>query len=434
MTFTVNVHQNEYLHEGAGEMHAVVTVTSEGGRSPARAAEKAVVLVVDTSGSMEHPGDKIRSARTAAARAIELLPNGTLFALVAGNHQAEVVYPAVGHDPAFADTRSRADAVAASRRLRAEGGTAISTWLDCARRLLEPHAGAIRLVYLVTDGKNEGEPDARLDAAIRRSAGVFQCDARGVGADWDVTELGKISSALLGHLDIICEPEEMEGDFQRFMDRAIGKDIADVRLRVWRPDGTRLRFVRQVAPTIDDLTTLGTPVSPLATDYPTGAWAGRESRDYHVCVDLRPEEPGEEMLAARVSLVIGDQAVAQGLVRAVWTDDLARSTRINGRVASYTGQTQLAEDIEEGVAAFEAGDHETARLRLGRAVRNAAATGNEPTMKLLRNVVDVEDAASGTVRLRQAAERRDFMTVRTRRNQTVTPRNGAGPHEAGDDD
>jgi hypothetical protein len=419
MTFTVDVHQNEDLPEGAGEMHAVITVTSEGGRTPSATAEKAVVLVVDTSGSMEHPGTKIRAARTAAARAIELLPKGTLFALVAGTHKAQVVYPSTGHGLARADARTRADAVAATRRLRAEGGTAMSTWLDCARRLLEPHDGAIRLAYLMTDGKNESERPELLDVAISRAAGIVQCHARGVGEDWVVTELRKISAALLGDLDIIAEPNEMERDFQRFMDRAIGKDIADVWLRVWSPNGASLRFIRQVAPTIDDLTGRGTPAAPLATDYPTGAWAGKESRDYHLCVDLSPAEVGEEKLAARVSLVVGEQVAGQGLIRAVWTDDLARSTRINRRVAAYTGQTQMAHDIECGVAAFEAGDHETARLRLGRAVLQATATGNDPTLKLLRNVVDIDDAPTGRVRLKPEVERRALMTLATRSDRTV---------------
>lgn len=434
MTFTVDVHQNEDLPEGAGEMHAVVTVTSEGGRTPSATAEKAVVLVVDTSGSMEHPGTKIRAARRAAARAIELLPKGTLFALVAGTHQAEVVYPPRGHDLARADARTRADAVAATRRLRAEGGTAMSTWLDCARRLLEPRDDAIRLAYLMTDGKNESERPELLDIAISRAAGVFQCDARGIGEDWVVTELRTISKALLGDLDIIAEPEEMEQDFQRFMDRAIGKDIADVRIRVWSPNGATLRFIRQVAPTIDDLTGRGTPATPLATDYPTGAWAGKESRDYHLCVDLSPAEVGEEKLAARVSLVVGEEVAGQGLVRAVWTDDLARSTRINRRVAAYTGQTEMAQDIESGVAAFEAGDHETARLRLGRAVLQASATGNDPTLKLLRNVVEIDDAPTGRVRLKPEVERRALMTLVTRSARTVRLGGAKVPPAAGDDE
>ncbi len=427
MTLSVDVHQNEYLPNGAREMHAVLTVTSEGGRALAPPTDKGVVLVVDTSGSMENPGTKIRAARNAAARAIALLPDGTLFALVAGNHEAHVVYPPDSTMLARADSATRANAIASTRRLRGEGGTAISTWLDCARALLEPQPGAIRLAYLLTDGKNESERPEKLAAAIVKAAGVFQCDARGVGTDWVVTELRKISSALLGHLDIISGPEEMEQDFQMFMDRAIGKDIADVVLRVWNPKGASLRFLRQAAPTIEDLTQKGIPAAPLASDFPTGAWAGKETRDYHLCVEVPLGEVGDEKLAARVSLLVGDEVVSQGLVRAIWTDDLARSTRINRRVAAYTGQAEMAQDIEEGVAAYKAGDNETARLRLGRAVRQAAAAGNEATLRLLRNVVDIEDQATGTVKLRPGTGKLPWMQLETRSHRTVPVGRASSP-------
>ena len=86
---------------------------------------------------------------------------------------------------------------------------------------------------------------------------------------------------------------------------------------------------------------------------PAYSW-GRESRDYHICVDVTPGGSGDEMLAARVSVVEGDTVHAQCLVRAVWTDDTALSTRINRQVAHYTGQAELAEAIQAGLAAREA--------------------------------------------------------------------------------
>ena len=45
------------------------------------------------------------------------------------------------------------------------------------------------------------------------------------------------------------------------------------------------------------------PTGAQAGDYPTGAWAPGESRDYHVAVTVTPANLGQEMLAARVSLV-----------------------------------------------------------------------------------------------------------------------------------
>ena len=64
--------------------------------------------------------------------------------------------------------------------------------------------------------------------------------------------------------------------------------------------------------------------------------------------------------------------MAQALVKAKWSDDEGLTTRINPAVAHYTGQTELADAIQAGLAAKAAGDDETATQKLGRAVQLAA--------------------------------------------------------------
>jgi hypothetical protein len=76
--------------------------------------------------------------------------------------------------------------------------------------------------------------------------------------------------------------------------------------------------------------------------------------------------------------------VAQGLVKAKWSDDEVLTTRINPQVAHYTDQTELAEAIQEGLAAKAAGDEETATQKLGRAVQLAKETGNAEATTRLR--------------------------------------------------
>jgi len=211
----------------------------------------------------------------------------------------------------------------------------------------------------------------------------------------------------------------MEADFQAFLERAIGKTVAAVNLRIWTPKGSVVRFVKQVAPSIEDLTAKATQVNDLTRDYPTGAWAGDESRDYHVCVDVPAGSVGDEKLAARVTLMVGDEQASQALVRAVWTDDDALSTRINPQVAHYTGQAELADAIQEGLAARAAGDLDTATMKLGRAVQLAAQSGNDGTMKLLRKVVEVENEETGTVKVKRSVEAADEMELDTRSTRTV---------------
>jgi hypothetical protein len=450
--FSVDVYQNEYLPEGGNQVDAIITVTSGSGtgavpgaahrrpapadaapadgpadarRGPAGGArtDTAVVIMIDCSGSMDDPPSKMRNARDATAAAIETLPDGVSFAVVAGTHKAVEVYPGGGR-LAVAGPETRGEARKSLRRLRAEGGTAIGGWLRLADKLLAAHAGSIRHSVLLTDGRNEHEDPESLRAALEACAGRFTCDARGVGTDWEVKEVTGIASALLGTADIVADPKGLTADFTEMMANAMRKEVADVALRLWTPRGSKVRFVKQVAPTVEDLTDRRTDAGPNSGDYPTGSWSA-ESRDYHVCVEVPPAEVGQEMLAARAALTLPPQdgglprTLAQGLIRAVWTDDLAATTGIHPQVAHYTGQVELAGAIREGLERRKAGDEEGATVQLGRAVRLAAASGNADTSKLLSKVVDVVDAVNGTVRLKAKVADADEMTLETRSTQTV---------------
>jgi hypothetical protein len=179
-----------------------------------------------------------------------------------------------------------------------------------------------------------------------------------------------------------------------------------------------------VAPAIEDLTGRRVPSSAQAGDFPTGAWAPGESRDYHVGIEVKPAFIGQQMLAARVSLVAsspegGEQVLGKGLIQVTWTDDEALSTRLNPRVASYTGQAELAAAIQDGLEARQQGDEETATARLGRAVALAHEAGNDATARLLSKVVDVLDEATGTVRLKKKVDAADEMALDTRSTKTV---------------
>ena len=431
--FSVDVYQNEYLPDGGREVNAIVTVTATGGGTvgtavgasyaPGQGPSAGVAVMVDCSGSMDYPPTKMRNARDATAAAIDTLRDGTRFAVIAGTHVAKEVYPG-GGALAVADRTTREQAKQALRRLSAGGGTAIGTWLRLADRLLSSADVTIRHGILLTDGRNEHETPEDLKAALDSCAGRFTCDARGVGTDWEVKEVTGIASALLGTADIVADPTGLAADFTQMMETAMGKEVADVALRLWTPVGTTIKFVKQVAPTMEQLTDRRTEAGPRAGDYPTGSW-GDESRDYHVCVEVPSAGLGQEMLAARVSLVVPqpDGSVqnlgAQGLIRAVWTDDMVASTSINPQVAHYTGQAELAQAIQQGLDLRKAGDMDGATAKLGRAVQLASASGNADTAKLLAKVVDVVDAATGTVRLKAKVAEADEMTLETRSTKTV---------------
>jgi hypothetical protein len=431
--FTAETFQNEYLAAGADAVDAVVTVAATGGAEAAHtpSGDRAEVIIFDTSGSMG-TGRKMAAAIEAASVAVDSLDDGVQFAVIAGDHEATLLWPGDGRSLAVADAQDRAGAKAAIGRADASGGTAIGTWLDLARQLFGTTTAHARHAILLTDGRNEHQQPHELAAAVTASRGLFQCDCRGVGVDWEVEEMRGIATALLGTVDIVADPQDLAADFRAMISSSQARGLPDVSLRLWAPQGAEVESVRQVAPEVLDLTDAGRQSGPLARDYLLGGWAPGESRDYHLRITVTPGGVGEEMLAGRVSLVLADDTVAtQALVRAVWTDDMAKSTRIDRHVAHYTGQVELADAIQEGLHAAKAGDEKTATVKLGRAVQLAQASGHDDTMRLLREVVDVDDAERGTVRLRKGTEKAVEMTLDTRSTRTVRLGRGESGEEAG---
>jgi hypothetical protein len=419
LDFEIQVDQNEYLPEGGRVMDAAITVTATGGSGlpagpPPTAAQ---VIMIDCSSSMY--GNKIAEAKRATAVAIDAIRDGVAFAVVAGTTEGRMAYPDKPRMvPATARTRDRARA--AVRALAADGGTAIGTWLELADRLLAAEPAQIKHGILLTDGRNEHQSQAELTRTLGRCAGRFVCDSRGVGRDWSAEPLLAVAGALLGTADGLVEPAALAEDFRVMTEAVMGKSAAEVSLRLWTPISARVRFLKQVHPSILPLTDRATPVSARVADYPIGAW-GAEARIYHLSVEVPPGEVGEEMCAARVGVAVAGRGGPERPVRACWTDDLVLSTRINRQVAHVTGQGELAAAIQEGLAAWDADDVELATAKLGRAVRLATESGHEDALRQLARVVETVDA-QGTVRLRRDADRVDAEMAAVRSVKTVRVR------------
>ena len=416
--FTAQVFQNEYLPAGGDTVDAVITVNSAQGTETGSSQGLLEVIIVDMSGSMnEDGGAKVRAAKAATAVAIDALDDGVEFAIIAGTDRAMQIYPHTG--TATSAPQNRNEAKKTVKRMRADGGTAIGTWLRLAAGIHASRPDLIRHSLLLTDGKNQHESDQVLRASIDACVGLFQCDCRGLGVDWNVDELRLIANALLGTVDIIPSPSEMEAEFERIIANLMKKQVADVALRLWSPKGANIEFLKQVSPNIDDLTPRAITVDALTDDFPLGAWGGEESRDYHLRVKIPAGTVGDERLGARVMLALDGHAEPIALVRAIWTNDENLSTRINREVAHYTGQAELADAIHDGLAARAAGDDDAATMKLGRAVQLAHETGNEASVRLLQKVVDVDDPKTGTVRLRKQVDDADAMALDVRSTRTV---------------
>ncbi|GAA1793175.1 VWA domain-containing protein [Nostocoides veronense] len=416
--FTAEAFQNQYLADGATDVHAIVRIDATGAASTMTSSGGAAeVIIVDTSGSMGERG--IREGAAAATAALQEIADGTAFAVIAGNHLAWQVYPTSPvPGTASMNPQTRAAAINAVRGFRADGGTAMGQWLLAARQVFLTVPDTYRKhAILLTDGANEHETPDQLTWAIQSCMGAYQADCRGVGDRWQVDEVRRIASALLGTVDLIPRPEEMSEEFRSLMRASMSRGIANAELRVWAPAGAQVLFVKQVSPNLEDLTSRRREVNPLTGAYPTGAWSD-ESRDYHVAVRLPAKSVGQEQLAARVQLAIGEEVQAQALVKALWSNDDALTARINPQVAQYTGQAELAAAIQDGLAAKAAGRDDEATSKLGRAVQLATQSGNEEMTTRLKKVVEIDNAETGTVRLKKQVEKLDEMALDTASTKT----------------
>ncbi len=305
--FTAKVFQNQFLQQGADEVHAIVNVANgdaaEAGTRVANGSAKlALGILIDCSGSMgEHGGERIRHAKSAVRHLIQLLREDCSFFIVAGFDEASLLFPL-----ALATPANKARAEANLTQLQAGGGTKMSHWLAEAVQHFPTGPNTVRHAVLLTDGKNDPTDEGALDDMLAKCEGRFQCDARGVGVDWQPAQLRRISGKLMGTVDIIPEPAGIAADFQAILEKAMGKAISEATLRLWTPQGATVQYCKQVSPEIVDLTSRAKvdPASPQVRDYPTGAW-GKEARDYHFCIKVKPGAVGQRMLAGRVSLLVG---------------------------------------------------------------------------------------------------------------------------------
>jgi hypothetical protein len=224
----------------------------------------------------------------------------------------------------------------------------------------------------------------------------------------------------MGTVDIVADAADLADDFAAMMRVSMGKTIPDLTLRLWTPAGAGVEFVKQVAPTVEDLTGRRVESGNQTGEYPLGSW-GAEDRDYHVQVEVEPAAAGREKLAARISVVAGDEVVGEGLVKALWTADTELSARISRRVAHYTGQAELAQAVQDGLSARKSGDVATATAKLQRAMELAVESGNDGTAKLLRGVIEV-DERTGTARLKREVAAADEMALDARSTKTARVR------------
>ncbi|WP_406634107.1 VWA domain-containing protein [Amycolatopsis sp. WGS_07] len=404
----VEVHQNRYLGEGDTEMQAVVTVSARDDGLAESRAPGAEVLLVDCSTSMRYPPTKIAAARRAAVAAIGALPDGVGFAVVRGTERADLAYPA-DFGLAIASDETRAAAVAAVERFVAVGGTAMGTWLECARHLFAAVPEAVRHAILLTDGNNQSQSAESLRRELDACEGQFVCDARGIGDGWERAELVEIGRVLRGSVDSVVRDEDLVEDFRTLMAATLTKVIPAARLRIAVTEQTTLRFVKQVWPNEYDLTSRCVPDGDRTVVLSLGSWSAGETREFQLAVQASADDPlayGSDRMLAWVEIDgAADSAVP---VLAHWTRDPVAPTLVDPKVRRYTMHAELSEALVRADEAYAAGDHARAAREWGQAVEIASRTGNKEVLRRLARVVDTD---GDEVQLRPEVTRSELLNL-----------------------
>jgi von Willebrand factor type A domain len=409
LTFTLRVDHNPNLALGQQRLHAIVQVKATehdlyAADEPPQAAE---VIIIDTSKSMT--GSRIEEARRAASAAVDVVRDGTYFAVITGHTSAGLVYPStLGMVAATAQNRAMAKHAIAG--VTAGGTTNMSTWLGFADTLLTNCPATIKHAIMLTDGHST-DGEGALGIALKACEGHFVCDCRGVGDGWRDDELRQIARALLGTWAPVAAPEQLADDFQAALTVSMAKRIPGVLLRIRLYGQTKITYFAQVMPTIEDLTGKGVAVDEgQAIEFPLGHW-GAQVRDYHLRLetsqrDLRIETSALAR-AARLEVMLplsghgdGDSEVATSASIGVrWTTDITLASSIHPRVAGYTGQEDLASAVDAGLEAWRNGRPD-AEEKIGRAVQLAYQVRHADLMERFSAIAELVDPGAGVIRLR----------------------------------
>jgi Ca-activated chloride channel family protein len=407
--FTLTIDETREMARDATRCGALVTVQARPDDGGAVTAGSAEIVIMDRSASMQRFG-KLEEAKRAVAAAIDALADGTRFAVVAGNHSAEQVYPANGL-LATATAQSRREAKIRVSHFAADGGTAMSTWITKAEELFARDPDAVRHAVLYTDGINESEPDETLDAALRTCRDRFVCDVRGVGIDWRYRQLQMIADAMQGRVEAIINVADLRADFAALMEQAQRRHVPSVRLRLTLDRRFRLESITQIRPVENDLTDRRVPQDGGIVEVPLLAW-GEEVRDYLVMMSVDPATlPHEKVRAARVDIVAGQPGNAVFCAEPAAITVLRLRYRDAGPAnVSFTQARDLAElteTIRSGIDAYQRGGRDIAEREFTKAVAIARRLGATSHLKRLRKLVTIDEF--GEVRLRDCIAPEDLL-------------------------
>jgi hypothetical protein len=433
MHFAIEIDVTRDLAVDISRVDALVTVKARPLSLAAPAERLAEILIMDRSMSMMSE-NKMPEARRAACTAIDALPDGVFFAIIAGNRKAESLFPSAGGLAAI-NAKTRAAAKRQVMRLQPEGGTEIGRWLLAARQLFatEPDAGTIRHAVLYTDGRNEHETSEALGAALSSCADEFLCDVRGLGNDWDYRELLRIAGALHGDATAVLQIADLADDFTQLILRERRLVVRRTYLRLRPSRRFQIGSIAQTHPVRVDLTQRQQPADGAAIDIPLGSWEA-ETRRYHLTMRFAPDTlpTGEDLRAAGVELLM--ETASGERERYADTALVVRrhstpgdKTREPDSVTQVEKERELAVTMQACADAWLHGRITEADDELEHGIRLARAVADPVRLRLLESIANI--GKDGRARVRADVTRGEMQRLGLDSTKTSTSITRTGAEE-----
>jgi len=196
----------------------------------AKAAPKAVVFVVDRSGSMTE-GGKMDQAKKALAWCVERLNPQDRFGVV----DFATDWNALDEGALLAATpENKARAKRYIERIEAAGGTNIEAGLDQGLKLLNTAGGITPMLFFLTDGVptiGQTDPGALLRKAASDNAALrARVFSFGVGSDVNTLLLDKLAEAGRGARDYVAPNEDIEAKVSSLYQKVSRPALTDVKV------------------------------------------------------------------------------------------------------------------------------------------------------------------------------------------------------------
>jgi Ca-activated chloride channel family protein len=232
---------------GTGQpLYADVTVNSDSA-GDAEHAPLAMVIVLDTSGSME--GEKLREAKSAVKELVRNMRDEDDIAFVRYSDHAEVIEGLRRVGDVRQELGARVD------RLTADGGTAIPLGLQAGIAELEQglarmeHGGdRVRRVVLVSDGLDSSRPRSEQLAKASAWKGVT-VSSMGIGLDFDEAYMGGVARAGHGNFGFVNDGPTLTAFLKRELVETATTVAQNTTVHLHLPDG--VRFVKSTGADAD---------------------------------------------------------------------------------------------------------------------------------------------------------------------------------------